>query len=140
MLSPAPVLLDTHAWIWLVLGEKKLIHKTVLFVEEALNKQSVYLSDISLWEVSMSAKKGRITLGQPTLSWIKNAIKLSGVHLVRLTPEINVESTELPGEFHGDPADRLLIATARILNLTLITRDEKILEYGETKRVNTLKI
>ncbi len=83
---------------------------------------------------------GSHSLDQPVLTWIRTAIKLSGIHLARLTPEITVESTELPGVFHGDPADRLIVATARIMNLTLITRDEKILEYGRLKPVQTLAI
>jgi PIN domain nuclease of toxin-antitoxin system len=68
-------------------------------------------------------------------AWIRMTVKLSAVHLVRLTPEITVESTELPGIFHGDPADRLIVATAHLMNLTLITRDEKIIKYGRLKPV-----
>ena len=88
----------------------------------------------------MNIVKERITLDQPVLAWMKNAIKVSGIQLVRLTPEIVVESNYLPGDFHGDPADRLLVATTRILDLILVTRDEEILDYGEAKRIHTLTI
>lgn len=134
------LLLDTHAWLWTLSGEKKLITKTVEMIDIAKENHLLFLSDISLWEISMLAKKERITLGQPTLIWLKHAIKESSLQLIHLTPEIVVESNELPGDFHGDPADRILVSTARILELTLITRDDNILKYGKTNRLHTLKI
>jgi len=135
-----PLLLDTHVWIWLLAGDERLSPKSTTRIEEAQQNQGLYLSDISLWEISMLASKGRITLDQPTLQWLKYAIKISDIQLIRLLPEIVVESTELPGNFHGDPADRLLIATARILEFTLATHDEKMLAYGKTNRVHTMTI
>lgn len=135
-----PLLLDTHVWLWLVAGEAKLSSKKLSLIQTASETQNLYLSDICLWEISMLANKNRITLNQPVLTWIRTAVKLSSVHLIRLTPEISVESTELPGLFHGDPADRLIVATARVMNLTLMTRDEKILEYGSSKFVQVLAI
>src|SRR5438552_17129195 len=114
------ILFDTHAWLWILAGEKHFPTKINNLLEEYRQNNALFLSDISLWEVSMLAKKGRIILGQPTLTWLKNAIKSSNVHLIHLTPEISVESTELPGEFHGDPADRLIVATARILKLSIL--------------------
>lgn len=135
-----PILFDTHAWLWLLAGEKQISAKVISLLEDKRQKNSLYLSDISLWEICMLAKKGRITLGQPTLSWLKNAIKISNVHLLHLTPEIAVESTELPGDFHGDPADRIIVASARIFNLAILTRDQKILEYSSEHRVHTLAI
>ena len=133
------LLLDTHAWIWALLGSGKPDPKSLLRIEEAYAHHKLYISDITLWEVSMLAKKERITLGQPTLSWIKQALKISGTQLVHISPEIAVDSTEFLADFHGDPADRILVATARVLDLRLVTRDEKILDYGKTKRVLTLK-
>ncbi len=134
------VLLDTHAWIWILSGEPKLSPKATDSIEKAMVNETLFLSDITLWEVSMLARKERITLGQPALIWIKNALKESNLQLIHLTPEIVVESTELPGDFHGDPADRLLVATARILDLILITRDNNILKYAKTNRLHAMKI
>jgi PIN domain nuclease of toxin-antitoxin system len=133
------LLLDTHVWIWLLLGEYKPNPRTFMQIEEAYEHHKLSISDITLWEISMLAKKERINLGQPTLSWIKNALKLSGTQLVHITPEIAVDSTEFLADFHGDPANRILVATARVLDLVLVTRDEKILEYGKTNRVFTLR-
>ncbi len=135
-----PLLLDTHVWIWLLAGDQCLSPKATAHIEEAQKNNGLYLSDITLWEVSMLVSKGRITFDQPTLQWLKQALKISNIQLIRLLPEIVVESTELPGIFHDDPADRILVATARILELTLATHDEKILAYGKTHRVHTLKI
>lgn len=133
-------LLDTHVWLWLMAGETKLSAKKLSLIQTASETHNLHLSDICLWEISMLAAKNRITLHQPVLTWIQTALKLSGVYLIRLTPEISVESTELPGSFHGDPADRLIVATARVMNLSLITRDEKILEYGRSKFVQVLAV
>jgi PIN domain nuclease of toxin-antitoxin system len=139
-MNPKAILLDTHAWIWILSGAMKLVSETLKSIEACKDGSQLFISDISLWEVSMLAKKERITLDQPVLAWMKNAIKISGIQLIRLTPEIVVESNSLPGDLHGDPADRLLVATARILDLTLVTRDEKILDYGTGKHIHTLKI
>jgi len=135
-----PILFDTHAWLWTMAGEKQFSSKIINLIEEKRQNNSLYLSDISLWEICMLAKKGRITLGQPTLPWLKNAIKCSNVRPIHLTPEIAFESTELPGNFHGDPSDRLIVATARLLSLAILTRDDKILTYGNENRVHTLAI
>lgn len=134
------LLLDTHVWLWLISGEKTLSSKSLSIIQTANETQTLYLSDISLWEMSMLASKNRIILNQPVLAWIHMAIKLTGVRLIRLTSEICVESTELPGMFHGDPADRLIVATARVMNLHLMTRDAKILEYGHSKFLQVLAI
>ncbi len=135
-----PILFDTHSWLWILAGEKRFSNKILSLVDEKRKNNGLYLADISLWEVSMLASKGRITLGQPTLSWLKIAIKTSNVQLVHLTPEISVESTELPGNFHGDPSDRIIVASARILNLAILTKDKKILAYGNEHRVHTVSI
>lgn len=134
------ILLDTHVWLWLLLEEKKLAPKTLSIIEEAIINSEIFISAITLWEVSMLAKKERIILEQPTLAWITQALKAPGTNLLPLTPEIAVESAELPGEFHGDPADRIIVATARIHELYLVTRDERILDYGKHKRVHTIPI
>ena len=139
MTNPS-ILLDTHTWIWLMSGEGNISQKAIIQVEKARENNSLYLSDISLWETSMLIEKQRITLNQPILSWIKNAIKVSNIHLVHLTPEIVVESNALGQNFHGDPADRIIVATARIMNLILFTRDQKILKYGKSKHLLTFCI
>lgn len=84
--------------------------------------------------------KGRIRLAKDCLAWVREALGAPGVSLVPLTPEIAVESSRLPGEFHGDPADRILVATARLLGAALLTRDERILAYGKRKHVSVMPV
>lgn len=86
----------------------------------------------------MLASKGRLRLSGDHLEWVKNALQIPGLSLIALTPEAAMEASNLPGQFHGDPADRLLVATARHLGATLVTADECILEYGRQKHVRFL--
>jgi PIN domain nuclease of toxin-antitoxin system len=87
----------------------------------------------------MLSAKGRLNLDMPTHSWIEQSLSHPAMRLVALDdPAIAVESNELPGDFHADPADRLLVATARIGGYTLVTRDQKILDYGKAGHVNVL--
>ena len=78
----------------------------------------------------MLEAKGRIRLNKRCLDWLQESLGAPGVHLLPPTPEIAVESSRLPGNFHGDPADRILAATARLLEATFLTKDLKLLEYG----------
>jgi len=88
----------------------------------------------------MLEAKGRIRLSKDCLAWVHDALASPGISLVPLTPEIAVESCRLPGTFHGDPADRILVATARLLGATLLTRDTGILAYGKGNRVSTMAV
>ena len=92
-----------------------------------------------MWEVSMLASKNRIILEGDTMEWINKALSAPGISLYPLTPEIAYESAHLPGNFHGDPADRMIVASARKLNATLVTFDQKILEYSNHGYVQVLK-
>ena len=134
----AAVLLDTHAWIWLVNGDERLSPPARNAIADAATKADVYVSAISAWEVGMLEAKGRIRLGRDALAWVTEAVSRPGITLVPLTPEIAVGSSRLPGYPHGDPADRILIATARVLPATLITHDARILEYGESDHISVL--
>jgi PIN domain nuclease of toxin-antitoxin system len=135
----SPLLLDTHIWIWVNNAEKTLTTTTQKIIDLATQNQGIYISAITLWEISTLAKKGRIILNMPCLHWMKEALALPGITLLPISPEIAVESNELPEDFHGDPADRILVATARIERLTLVTRDQKILDYGKKDFVSVLK-
>ncbi len=139
-MSELNILFDTHAWLWFVAGDIKIDPKIITLVEKSREMNSLYLSSISLWETSMLIKKERVNVNQPTLSWIKSAIKTSNIHLIHITPEIAYESTELPNNFHGDPADRIIVATARVMDLIILTRDHKILDYSKNKFVQTVAI
>ena len=130
--TPAgPFVLDTHVWIWMMEGlESDLSNATVRAIEAAGGRADLALSAISVWELGMLEARGRITLSRSIDEWVRAALTAPGLRLVDLTPEIAVESTRLPGDPHGDPADRMIIATTRVLGGTLITCDDRILAYG----------
>lgn len=125
------LLLDTHIWLWLASSDSALPRSVLNAINKAANQQQLFVSAISVWEVAMLELKKRIKLTQPTLNWINQALSKPEINLLTLSPEIAVESCQLPGNFHGDPADRILVASARVENLTLVTKDKKIIAYGK---------
>ena len=127
----APLLLDTHTLIWLMEGTSRLSRTARKLAEEAAKDGVLRVSAISLWEIATLESKGRISFDRDCQTWINEMLASPGLHLVPLTPEMAVQSTRLPGTLHGDPADRILIATARVLNATLLTADDKILAYAK---------
>lgn len=138
--SEKVLLLDTHVWLWLVGGAEPLKRPVLSAVEGAARRGRIRVSAISVWEVAMLEARGRIRLAKDCLAWVQEALSAPGTSLVPLTPEIAVESSRLPGEFHGDPADRILVATARLLGGTLLTRDARILTYGKGKHVSVMRV
>jgi PIN domain nuclease of toxin-antitoxin system len=126
------LLLDTHVWLWLTQGiEDKLPLPARQHIDEAAAFGVLYLSAISVWETAMLAAKGRISLPKPHRAWIMSALAAPGLRLLPIEPEIAVSSVELPGTFHPDPADRILVASARYLAASFMTHDRKIIAYAE---------
>ncbi len=134
------ILLDTHVWIWLMEGAPELGLTHQKMINQAAQESLVGIAAISLWEMSMLTMKRRVRLEKPLLTWIKDALALPGIELKPLTPEIAVESSQLPDGFHGDPADRLIVATARVHGLSLLTRDEKILDYVKQEYLDAIAV
>lgn len=134
------VLLDTHTWIWYVIGSGELKKSKRELITTALFNREAHIAAISLWEIAMLENRQRITLGMPYLEWINKSIELTSIQIAPLTPAIAAESCCLPGKFHEDPADRMIVATARVERLTVMTRDSKILTYGNSKYITTLKV
>jgi len=134
-----PTILDTHVWIWLVEGVAgALASSAVDEIERAARDGAVLVSAISVWEVAMLEARGRLSLSRPVEKWIEAALNVPGVRLLPLEPEIAVESTRLPGGSHGDPTDRILMASARHLGGRLATRDGAILEYARLGHLEVL--
>jgi PIN domain nuclease of toxin-antitoxin system len=128
--------LDTHVWIWAMEGSGgDLSNATIRVIEQGAASGDVAVAAISVWELAMLEAKGRISLSRSVEEWVSAALTAPGVRLVELAPEIALDSTRLPGLAHADPADRMIIATARILGATLITCDERILSYGKAGHV-----
>lgn len=125
-------LLDTHIWIRVLNGDPTLNDAGFI---EALNRvaagSGLRIADISLWETAMLVAKGRLKLTVPLDEWFRRAISMPGLEVIPISTGIATDSTTLPGTFHGDPADRLITATARFTGAELITLDQAILSYGK---------
>lgn len=135
------LLLDTHVWLWFALGNgDRLSEAARQQIEDAAYGGRLAVSAITVWEIGMLDAKGRITLGGDCEKWITAALALPGLRLVGLEPEIAVASIRLPGEFHPDPADRILVATARAYDATLATADERIIRYSRAGYLRILDI
>lgn len=134
----ADYLLDTCAVIWLANGDRWR-EPAASELPEAMERGSqVLVSPIAAWEVAMLAAKGGMALAINPDLWFERFCKLPGVTLAAMPPSVLVASTTLPGEPPGGPADHILIATARAFGYVLVTRDEKILEYGSRGHVRAV--
>lgn len=132
-IAPRTLLLDTHVWIWLMEGATEEISRPALdAVQRASARGGLLVSAISVWEVALLEAKGRVRFSTPVEEWVRRGLAAPGVRMAELSPETLVESTRLPGEPHGDPADRMLIATARRTGAALVTRDTAILAYARS--------
>ena len=120
------IVLDTATWIWRASDPKRLTKSARRAIDEA---ERVLVSAISVWEVAMLVAKRRIQLDRPVEQWVDIALALPGIQLVALEPAIAVRSTKLPGEFHPDPADRMIVATALENAAPIVTPDERIRSY-----------
>lgn len=124
------LLLDTHTFLWMVEDHPRLGAGTRRDLNRAAREDRIAISAITPWEIALLVSKKRIDLQRDPMGWMRDALALPGVHLVPLELEIAVESTRLPFEIHPDPADRILVATARHLGATLVTADGALLELA----------
>jgi len=124
------VVIDTHVLIWLMQGDQRLGAIAKKTIQTYADQEEVFVPAIVCWEVAMLASKGRIKLGCGVQQRLEQVFELPGVNLTDLSPTMAVDSTRLPGEIHGDPADRLVVATARAVSAQLVTADQKILTYA----------
>src|SRR3990167_3173963 len=108
------ILLDTHVWIWLVKGDVTVKPSIRKIIENAYEEGNLAISTISVWEIAMLVSKKKLILSLPTLDWIHRAVRVTRSELIGLSAEVAVESCQLPNEFVGDPADRIIVATARL--------------------------
>ena len=135
----APLVLDTHVLVWLVDDDKRLLPGAATRVERAAAAGVVHIPAIAIWEIGLLESKGRLTLTMPIGEWVARALALPGVQLAPLTPDVALDASRLPGQFHGDPADRIIVATARRLQGVLVTADRSILAYGATGHLSVAK-
>jgi PIN domain nuclease of toxin-antitoxin system len=134
------LLLDTHCWLWAQLGLIQKLSKAALdAIRGAESKGNLRISVISIWELAMLEKRGRVALPMNVRTWVDEALSKPGIDVAPLTPEMMIESVHLPGDFHGDPADRMLVATARVLGATLLTKDDQLIRYSRQRLVRVIE-
>jgi PIN domain nuclease of toxin-antitoxin system len=134
----APLLLDTHAAIWIV-EDQRITSDAKDAIEAAYRTDSaIFVSAITAWEIGMLVARNRLGLSTRPERWFQRLLAVEGVRLADLSPDILIASSFLPGEPPRDPADRIILATARDLGATLITRDRLMLKYGEDGQVSTV--
>lgn len=124
------LLLDTHVLVWLVQGDARLSHTTQTRIEQAAAEGDLWVSAITPWEIGMLVAKGRLVLARDVQSWVDEVLALPGLRLAPLLPALAVASSRLPGDMRGDPADRIIVATARHLGACLMTADRALLQYA----------
>lgn len=126
-------LLDTHTWIWWNMHPEKLSKKVIALFLESEKYEELLLSAISVWEFSKLLEKKRIGISCNPEEWIDKALETPKLRLIPLTPSIAYRSTSLPQPFNGDPADRIIVATAREENATILTKDRSIQKYKHVR-------
>lgn len=136
------VLLDTCAVIWLANGDP-MLPQAMLTIRTAGLAQAIHVSPITAWEIGLlsrprSNRAAQLHFRPDPKTWFARFMGRPGIQAAALTPDIAIEASHLPGELHGDPADRLIIATARHLGLPVVTRDRKIIAYGEAGFVRAI--
>lgn len=122
------LLLDTHVWIWALVDPERLSHTVRAALQSPDNE--LWLSPISVWEALLLAERGRVNLDVSPVEWVEQMVRKLPRREAALTYDIAVASRQLRLS-HQDPADRFLAATARVLGLTLVTSDERLLDSTE---------
>ncbi|TGG93587.1 type II toxin-antitoxin system VapC family toxin [Natronospirillum operosum] len=131
------IVLDTHVLVWWVngSGQLSLNAKNAIEDERVSEEGLVLVSAISAWEIAMLVRADRLTLTMSVDDWLDTVAAIEGVRFVPIDNEVGVESTRLPGAFHKDPADRMIVALARHMNAPLATADNKIRAYKHVKSI-----
>ena len=127
------LVIDTHIWIWWVQGDVQLDAENAQILSDN-EPHGIGVSAISCWEIAKLVEYGRLQLPLPVEQWLQVALNYPGARLLDLSPRIAVESTQLPGSFHKDPADQIIVATARVYGSPLMTVDHKILAYPHVRK------
>lgn len=129
------IVLDTHALVWWASGDSQLSRAALEAIETENRDGEILVSAISAWEVAMLVKAGRLALTMDTAAWLDTVGQVPAVRFVSVDVRISVRSVDLPGEFHKDPADRLIVATAQHYSAPLVTADTKIHHYPHVKTI-----
>lgn len=129
------IVLDTHTLAWWVAGDAALSKKAKAAIDHEHDGGQIIVSAISAWEIAMLVERERLALSMEVQSWLATVAQIESVSFVPVDVEIAIRSVQLPGAFHRDPADRIIVATARKLAAPLVTVDEKIRAYAHVKSI-----
>ncbi len=132
------ILLDTNALLWLGVSDPRLGKAAREAITQAALTAGILVSAVSFWEIGMLLNKGRISLSEPLPQWAEAVAARAEIRVVPVDAPIAIEAGLLPGDLHGDPGDRLLVATARVLRAPLLTSDRKILAYADAGHVEII--
>jgi PIN domain nuclease of toxin-antitoxin system len=126
------ILLDTHIWVWWVDENPQLSQRHTQLLQDN-EQEGLGVSAMSCWEVAKLVERGRLQLACSIEEWMEQAVAYPGIRVLPLTPQIAIESTKLPAPFHRDPADQIIVDTARMHDLSLLTMDRLILDYPHVR-------
>lgn len=129
------IVLDTHVWIWWLSNPEKLSSKATEVINNEIQDDGIVISSISTWEIALLVTRGRLEISIDVRDWIRKTEGLSFVTFMPVDNTIALRSVSLPGNFHSDPADRIIAATAMTMGLPLVTCDEKILSYTHLQTI-----
>lgn len=128
-------LLDTHVWIWWNMNPQKLSGRVRTLISSPVRYDELLLSAISLWEFAKLLEKRRLAISCDPEEWLREALQMPKLRLVPLSPSVAYRSTILPKPFHDDPADQIIVATAREENAAILTADERIRSYPHCRNI-----
>lgn len=134
-----PIVLDTHIMLWSLLQPEELSEDIKLLISTAQDNRALLLCSISLWEIAMLNFKKRINIYEPVKDFLKSITNIDGLSVKDISSEVAAESVMLIDNFHGDPADRIIVATTKIYGATLITRDKKILTWANFGHIKSIQ-
>ena len=131
------IVLDTHVLVWWVNGDARLSTAARNAIRQELDRENgrILVSVISAWEIALLVEKGRLSLTMEVTDWLATVAEIDGVELAPVDTAVAVQSVRLPGTFHPDPADRMIVALARRHSVSVVTADAKIREYQHVQSI-----
>ena len=138
-MSSEPLLLDTHVWFRYQTSTRGLRPEAEDAIGQASRQNNVFVSVISVWELALLERAKYVELDGGAHRWTEEALSKPGITLLALSPEIAIESVQLPAPMHKDPADRILVASARVEKFTLVTSDKAILAFAKATKLPHLR-
>lgn len=129
------IVLDTHAWVWWLAQPELLSKPAQRAIARNLASRSIGISAFSVWELALLVARGRVRLAISLEEWVAESERIAGLAFYPVDNAIALQSVGLPGQFHADPADRIIVATARRLGAAVVTGDVKIRRYPHVKSV-----